>query len=170
MKRLLSIVILVLSLVDVSSQTISNAFWGVTWGMKDLDAFSLLKAQQLSPEFQQIGNETFIFINNVSYQEVRWEMCVFAFSSFKLYDVQFLKNSFREKDATEDFLELKDKMLHRYTDFYPLQFKWREEALNSDCIEDEKTRLCCEQFYNNILKTYGVSLRYTLKKHTKKML
>ena len=95
MKWLLSLIIFVFCLTDVSSQTVTNAFWGVTWGMKDLDAFYILKEQQLSPEFQQIGNETLVIVNNVSYQNVRWEICVFAFSSFKLYDVQFIKNNFR---------------------------------------------------------------------------
>ena len=67
MKWLLSLIIFVFSLADVSSQTVTNAFWGVTWGMKDLDAFYVLKEQQLSPEFQQIGNETLVIINNVSF-------------------------------------------------------------------------------------------------------
>lgn len=150
MKWLLSLIIFVFSLADVSSQTVTNAFWGVTWGMKDLDAFYVLKEQQLSPEFQQIGNETLVIINNVSYQNVRWEICVFAFSSFKLYDVQFIKNNFRKSDASEDYLELKNIILYRYSNLYPLQFKWRDDALDSYCIEDKKTRLCCEHFYNHM--------------------
>lgn len=169
MKWLLSLIIFVFSLADVSSQTVTNAFWGVTWGMKDLDAFYVLKEQQLSPEFQQIGNETLVIINNVSYQNVRWEICVFAFSSFKLYDVQFIKNNFRKSDASEDYLELKNIILYRYSNLYPLQFKWRDDALDSYCIENKKTRLCCEHFYNHMLRTYGVSLRYTLRKHIKNM-
>lgn len=64
---------------------------GRNMGNERFGCFYVLKEQQLSPEFQQIGNETLVIINNVSYQNVRWEICVFAFSSFKLYDVQFIK-------------------------------------------------------------------------------
>ena len=40
-------VIFVFSLADVSSQTVTNAFWGVTWGMKDLDAFYVPQIRNL---------------------------------------------------------------------------------------------------------------------------
>lgn len=81
--------------------------------------------------------------------------------------MQFIKNYFKQKGQNEDYNDIKMMLLKLYPNNRPVSFKWRTETSESYCIEDKKTRLCCEQFYNNALNTYALSLRYTYKKYLK---
>lgn len=99
------------------------------------------KAQGLAPKICPIGDETIISIENISYNNIRWEICSMLFSSHKLWDVQFIKNYFKQKDQNEDYDDIKVMLSKQYPHYPPVNLKWRAATTEAYCIEDKKTLL-----------------------------